>query len=350
MHKHPKNGFTLIELLVVLALIAIISSISFGAFRSVSDGNKRTSCQSNLAQIYKSVRLYGQDYDGRFPYLNENGDPNMTNTPSTYSDIQATPKGGIGLWSLYTYPKKGSQAPDSMTPNRGAGNTNCSTNSVDLPAQLGDATADNFVGLAGYVRSAKIFHCPADNFARDVQFRDMTDTSSPTYECKTTSVNSPSLLFKDGDVTYLNPSYLSYQVNDDLPPADLDLNPDPTYSSFRTPETSGANGIKFRQIRPYKVVNNATERVDRATKDMTVLTWCRFHRSLDKTGENTRAGGRNFDNVLFSDGSVQSLPVTQDVVQEDSGAKGQCFGWQRVPREKADKKMLDADKCIPSSK
>ena len=119
MQKHH-NGFTLVELLVVLAVVAIVSSISFGAFKSISEGNKRTSCQSNLQQIYKSVRLYSQDFEGRLPYLNENGDPNMPDNspagPAPYlpTGIGSTPKGGIGLWSLYTFGKPGFQRPTTL--------------------------------------------------------------------------------------------------------------------------------------------------------------------------------------------------------------------------------------------
>ncbi len=341
MRKQHKSGFTLVELLVVLAVIAIISSISFGAFRSISDGNKRTSCQSNLSQIYKSVRLYSQDYDGRLPYINENGDPNM----GGYSNINETLKGGIGLWSLYTFGKPGFQRPDSLS---ATASTNCSLSSVDLPAQLEDSSqvANGFVGLSGYVRSAKIFHCPADNFSRDVQYRDLTDTTSPTFDCKTATVDSPTLLIKDGNYNYLNPSYLSYQVTDDSPAAE------PTYSSFRRPEAT----IKYRQITPYKIdtSSNATRIVDRSIKDMTVLTWCRFHRPLDKDGL-TRTTSRNFDNVLFSDGSVQSLPVVQNVQNASGSNTGTCSGWQRVPREKAEDMLVTSTPstilitdCVPS--
>ncbi len=336
MRRQNQKGFTLIELLVVLALIAIISAIAFGAFKSVSEGNKRTSCQSNLSQIYKSVRLYAQDYDGNLPYLNEQGDPNMAN----YTDVSATPRGGIGLWSLYTFGKPGFQSPVPYPAN---GDTNCSPTSVDLPAQVEDSSqvAAGYVGLTGYVRSTKIFHCPADNFAHDVEYRDLTDKSTPTYECKTTSqpVNSPTLLVPVGNYNYLNPFYLSYQVTDDSPLRDAaNTNTgQPTYSSFRKPENSNNNKIQYRQITPYKLdlTTGQPVTVDRSIKDMTVLTWCRFHRALTDTGA-TKSERRAFDNVLFSDGSVQSLPVKQDVTIKATGEPGACYGWQRVPREKAD--------------
>ncbi|PQV64924.1 prepilin-type N-terminal cleavage/methylation domain-containing protein [Abditibacterium utsteinense] len=309
-HKKWRSGFTLVEILVVLAVIAIISSISFSAFKSVTEGNKRTNCQSNLSQIYKSVRLYSQDYDGRFPYLNAGGAPNQT----------ATPPNGIGLWSLYTFPKPG--ATNNCTPDVAGFNTDYNTD-LDLPP----ANEDSPQQLAGYVRSAKIFHCPADKFAKDIQLR------TPSAACITQNVPTGTLTVKQGNAVYLNPSFLSYQQVDDR-----GTTPTDTYSSFRKA------GPEIRQLTPYSSNNTI---LDRPTRDMTVLTWCRFHRSLDADGK-TVDGKRNFDNVLFSDGSVQSLPTIQTVSSAATpSATSTCSGWQRVPREKAES-MASTSDCTPS--
>ena len=315
-HKKWRSGFTLIEILVVLAVIAIVSSISFGAFRSVNEGNKRTSCQANLSQIYKSVRLYAQDYDGRFPYLNEGGAPAQASTP----------RGGIGLWGLYTFPKTG-QFTTTGLPSYTS--SNCSPSSVDLPPIIeNENDLVQITALTGYVRSNKIFHCPADRFSNSVQYRNLEDSARA---CKATTTESGIFSFKQGNFKYINPSYLSYQGVDPTNPTDVDKQP---YSSFRLSD------IAARQLTPYK----DTQVLDRPTRDMTILTWCRFHRSLDKDG-NTVSGQRNFDNVLFSDGSVQSLPADQLV--KDASATGNCSSWQRVPREKAEN-MKTASTCTPS--
>ena len=68
-----KGGFTLVEIIVVLIIATIISSIVFSAFKSIREGNKKTSCQGNMAQIYQALRLYGQDYNGEFPSYNPSG-------------------------------------------------------------------------------------------------------------------------------------------------------------------------------------------------------------------------------------------------------------------------------------
>jgi prepilin-type N-terminal cleavage/methylation domain-containing protein len=307
-----KQGFTLIEILVVLVIASIISSITFGAFKSISEGNQRTSCQSNLSQIYQACRQYAQDFDGRFPYLNEV--PPATQAP--------TPRGGLGLWSLYTFQKDPASTP--------AGN--CDSANVDLPIASGNPLLAR--PLAGYVKSVRVFHCPTDNNDKTIQYRDPSDACVPK------KVNTGVLTFQVGTLTYTNPSYLSYQVRDDIKTDTTDPYTD-TYSSFRAPDAA----LPVRQLVPY--AGGATPTVsDRPMRELTVVTWCRWHRKIDSNTLDTKPGRRNYDNVLFSDGSVQNLPAEQNVT-EPGGAAGTCKGWERVPRGKADS-MKDADDCIPS--
>jgi prepilin-type N-terminal cleavage/methylation domain-containing protein len=320
MNNSRKSGFTLIEIMVVLAIAAIISSITLGAFRSISEGNRRTSCQTNLSQIYQSCRLYAQDYDGTFPYLN--GVAGL-NEP-------AAPKGGMGLWSLYTFPK--------FNPN------NCSAISVDLPqpAEFSNVIPPVGPSLAGYVRSPKIFHCPADSYDNDIEFRAVATPNSCTLK---KDLKSDGLTFVDGSQTYLNPTYLSYQAVD----VDIQSPATPlTYSSFRSPDVGSSSNkdIPIRQLIPYVESSSTVSTPERPTRQMTVVTWCRFHRKLDSKDKTTVSGRRNYDNVLFSDGSVQFLPMKQDV-SEDSGPSAVCEGAYRVPRDNADS-MYSAKNCIPS--
>ncbi len=316
MKPSRKSGFTLIEIMVVLVLATILSSITFGAFRSISQGNKRTTCQSNLSQIYKSARLYAQDYNGEFPYLN----PEVEGT----ANQPATPFGGLGLWSLYAFPT----APTNLcTPT----NFNDYNTDLNLPLASDDGTQ-----LAGYVRSAKIFHCPADRFDREVQLR-----TSPT-TCATATAPTASISIQQDGATYLNPAFLSYQTIDDI----IDPAPRDTYSSFRV---SGPTASASRRQLTYFTTDSGsgvTRTPERPLNDKTVVTWCRFHRTLDNTGA-TVVGSRNYDNVLFSDGTVQSLSA-QQTVQDAAGTSGQCAGWKRVPREKADS-MASVTDCTPSS-
>ena len=67
MPARSKNGFSLIELLVVIAIIAILAGILFPVFLSAKAASKKTTCQSNLRQLYAAFELYAQDWDGCLP-------------------------------------------------------------------------------------------------------------------------------------------------------------------------------------------------------------------------------------------------------------------------------------------
>ena len=67
MPARAKNGFSLIELLVVVAIIAILAGILFPVFLSAKAMARKTTCQSNLRQLYAAFELYAQDWDGTLP-------------------------------------------------------------------------------------------------------------------------------------------------------------------------------------------------------------------------------------------------------------------------------------------
>ncbi len=347
--RHRNSGFTLIELLVVLGLITIISSISFGAFRSVSDGNKRTTCQSNMSQIFKSVRLYSQDFDGKYPYLNPlkvNAPDPATPTDYVAEASPATPAGGIGLWALYTFRIEG----DDLICSKN--DVNLPLANIDLQNSIPASNGGLEVGLSGYVRSPKIFHCPADRFEKFVQYRETPGAAA----CVITPIKVANAQFTFEDATgqkRLNPGYLSYQFDSQndrgVAPFPSGLEPALTYSSFRAADTAGNRVRQLSSFTTPGINGNPTAIVDRPINATTVLTWCRFHRNLDDKTDSlgqTVAGKRNFDNVLFSDGRVQSLPAVQDVNEPNGVSPEKCTGWQRVPRENAES-MRDSSTCTP---
>lgn len=69
--KGPRRAFTLIELLVVIAIISILASILFPVFARARENARRASCQSNLKQIGLGIQQYTQDYDEKYPLVQE---------------------------------------------------------------------------------------------------------------------------------------------------------------------------------------------------------------------------------------------------------------------------------------
>lgn len=59
-------GFTLVELLTVIAIIAILAAILLPVFAAVRENARRTSCMSNMQQMYTGLRQYELD-NRRYP-------------------------------------------------------------------------------------------------------------------------------------------------------------------------------------------------------------------------------------------------------------------------------------------
>lgn len=290
-----RSGFTLVEILVVLAIAALLSSILFAAFRSVSEGNKKASCQNNLVQIYQATRLYSQDFSGESPYLNVGA---LDTDPSTGQP----PQNGLGLWALYGYPASNRLDCDELT--------------SELPTPR---DSENEVApLASYIKTPRLFHCPYDSFNRAA----INQTNSGCGVPDGTELKTDVLQYTgNAGEPRLNPYYMSYQGRDDnissmTPGLDRTL-----YSSFRAP--SSKRQILYFEGTPTSPVVNTQVR----SADTTIITWCRFHRDLDANG-NTVVNAGNYDNVLFADGTVQYIPTKQTI------GSNVCEGWHRLPNER----------------
>ncbi len=295
-----KGGFTLIEIIVVLIIVTIISSIIFSAFKSIREGNKKTSCQGNMAQIYQALRLYGQDYNGEFPSYNPV-------KPDGTGMVEDRAPAGLGLWALYAYPA--------------SKELDCDGRTTQLPTTEPAADSVNKTPpLASYVRSPKIFHCPFDDYDHP---------ATPSAGCNmdaTAKLNSSQMTFTDkANLVRFNPYYNSYQTADDVPTGASALDR-ATYSSFRTADSSRQLVYYKQQVTPSGI------NPQRRTPDTTILFWCRFHRRLDTTGSTKDPNNlSNSDNVLFMDGTVQYLPTRQDI-GTSTGANA-CQAWTRAPLE-----------------
>jgi len=62
-----RRGFTLIELLVVIAIIAILAAILFPVFAKAKRSAMASTCQSNMNQIGKAIKMYLSDWEDTYP-------------------------------------------------------------------------------------------------------------------------------------------------------------------------------------------------------------------------------------------------------------------------------------------
>jgi len=101
--RNRQTGFTLIELLVVIAIIAILAAILFPVFARARENARRASCSSNLRQIGLAVMQYVQDYDEKYPKLNNIIDNQIPDAPSVIWTRTGTSTYNW-LWMTQVYP------------------------------------------------------------------------------------------------------------------------------------------------------------------------------------------------------------------------------------------------------
>src|SRR5262249_3349796 len=88
--SHFARAFTLIELIVVLAIIAILMSMVYPMYTSISERAKATKDMSNMRQIGLGMQTYLNDKDSILPVINAPPGTGTNAAPVIYPNYIAT--------------------------------------------------------------------------------------------------------------------------------------------------------------------------------------------------------------------------------------------------------------------
>jgi prepilin-type N-terminal cleavage/methylation domain-containing protein/prepilin-type processing-associated H-X9-DG protein len=278
-----RRGFSLVELLAVAGIIAVLAGLFMPALAAVRARAHSVQCQSNLRQVGTAAVLHQSEH-GYFPLAGWHWDPvgGVVN-PRGLNDAAAT---------RYTYYQDGAE-------RRPAPVTAALAVSLGIPVNLGSRAA--LEADLGSERVVRLFSCPARRTPEPL--RGGTQTSSEGWSAP-----------KDWSDYVFNEAVLGRR------------GPGETPMGKTTRVASSSTVMLAMDGRPREQhVDNFLLIPDRGPRD-TLLDFYRFTMSPANTiygrqwPDFTRHRFRQ--NVLFLDGHVDSLPMTDDGMAEVGISKG----------------------------
>jgi prepilin-type N-terminal cleavage/methylation domain-containing protein/prepilin-type processing-associated H-X9-DG protein len=148
-----QEGFTLIELLVVIAIIAVLMAILIPSLHLARAQAAGSACLGNEKSLILAWVMYADDNDGKlvggYPYVRD-----IHNAGSPYPDLTQ--------WLLAPLAENGTIFP------AGASNSSAYTQSCQATPPTTEQVERGIRAgaLFPYLKTVKVYHCPADSRAR----------------------------------------------------------------------------------------------------------------------------------------------------------------------------------------